>query len=50
MSEHEISERLLQSKSDIAANRICSLRDLDEKKYQRCNEQSKPAVRFCRLL
>ena len=31
MSEHEISERLLQSKSDIAANRICSLRDLDEK-------------------
>ena len=31
MSEHEISERLLQSESDIAANRICSQRDLDEK-------------------
>ena len=31
MSEHEISERLLQSESDNAANRICSKRDLDEK-------------------
>lgn len=31
MSEREISERLLQSESDIAANRICSQRDLDEK-------------------
>ncbi len=31
MSEHEISERLLQSEADIAANCICSQRDLDDK-------------------
>ena len=31
MSVSEISERLLQSESDIAANRICSQRDLDDK-------------------